>query len=114
MRPVGGNVLGGAEPDEVVQEVVPRVVEVHVVVGDAEVRIEGDSDQSPIARVLGRKVGKWCRQQYAVLDDLDLSGAFQDEDATVRRDLEATRAVEAVADDQRRLEVPGRCGRQGS
>ena len=109
-RTVGADVLGRAEPDQVVQQVVPRVIEVDVVVGHAEVGVERDADQPAVAGVLRRQVGERGRQQLPVLDDLDLPAALQDEDPAVRRDLETRRAVQAVADHQRGLEVLGRRG----
>ena len=62
-RPVGADVLGGVEPDQVVQQVVPGVVEVDVVVGDAEVGVERDADQAAVAGVLRRQIGERRRQQ---------------------------------------------------
>jgi hypothetical protein len=94
----------------VVQQVEAGVIEIHIVVADAEIRIECDADQPAVAGGLGGQVGERLRQHNAVLDDLYLPAALDDEDAAVRRDLEARGPIEAVADDQRRLEVVRRCG----
>ncbi len=109
-RTVRADVVGRAEPDQVVQQVVPGVIEVDVVVGHAEVGVERDADQAAVAGVLRRQVGERGRQQLPVLHDLDLPAALEDEDPAVRRDLETRRAVQAVADHQRGLEVGWRRG----
>ncbi len=93
-----------------VQQIVPGVIEVDVVVGHSEVGVKRDADQSAVARILRRQVGERGRQQLPVLDYLDLPCALKDEDPPVRCDLETGRAVEAIADHQRGLEVGRRRG----
>src|SRR5207302_1207035 len=48
------DVQGSVEANEVVQQVVPGVIEVNKVVGYTELRIERDSDEAPVAGRLGR------------------------------------------------------------
>jgi hypothetical protein len=54
-RTVRADVLGRVEPDQVVQQVVTGVVEVDVVVRDAEVGVERDPDEPAVAGVLGSR-----------------------------------------------------------
>jgi hypothetical protein len=58
---VGADILRRVETNEMVQEVMPGVIEVHVMVSDSEVGIERDADQPTVTGGLGRKVGERLR-----------------------------------------------------
>ena len=91
VRAVGTDVVGRTEPDQVVQQIMPGVIEVDVMIGLAEFGIERDADQPTVPGVLRRQISEGGRQQLPVLDDLDLSSSLQDEDSAVRCDLESPR-----------------------
>jgi hypothetical protein len=64
---VGTNVVGCAQPDKVIQQVVPGGIEVDVMVRLAEVGVERNSDETAVAGVLRRQVSERATTAHSSL-----------------------------------------------